>query len=244
MSRLSVWLAKRRAEAGWRRGSDHRPAYRRLLDRLRGEAGRIHVFGDSHTMIYQGLPNATVHYIVGVTMHRAGRDDAFFLRGARYRFGRDAVLALVFGEIDTRVHIGAVAERTGVPVSAVVEDLAQRFLDAVDRNRAGRRVVVAAVVPPAETGHRGGDPRYADWGSAEDRVAIGSILNDVLRRGCASRGFGFADSRAAYADERGMLRDELSDGDVHIGHHAAGPALQALEDAIAALPRGATKGRR
>ena len=120
----------------------------------------------------------------------------------------------------------------GEPVAAVAGDLVTRFLDAIDRRRHGRRVIVAAVVPPSETGHRGGDARYADWGTAEDRVAIGRLLNEALRSGCAARGFGFVDSNADYADERGLLRAELSDGDVHIGRHAAGPALDALEKAL------------
>lgn len=236
MSRLSTWLRERRETEVWRRGFDNRPPYWRILDRLRGERGIAHVFGDSHTMIYTALPHAVVHYILGVTMHRAGRDDAFFLDGAWFRFGRHSTLVMVFGEIDTRVHVGAVAERTGETVAAVAGDLVTRFLDAIDRRRDGRRVIVVAVVPPSETGHRGGDARYADWGTAEDRVAIGRLLNEALRSGCAARGFGFIDSNADYADERGLLRAELSDGDVHIGRHAAGPALDALKKAIRESP--------
>jgi hypothetical protein len=230
LSRVSLWLARKGLRNKWIKDRDHRGLLRRAVDVYRGESGMVHVFGDSHSRSYASMPEAIVHHIELATMHRAGRDRAFFLRKMRWRMGRFAAVALVFGEIDVRVHIGRVAERTGRSIASVVEEMATRFLDAVARYRGRHRILVVAVTPPAAgtDGMPPALPDYPNWRMAIDRVPVTRALNDTLRSGCAARGFDFVECPADYAGPDGILRPEMSDGNVHIGSERTGPVIDAL----------------
>jgi hypothetical protein len=234
LSRVSLWLAKKGLRNKWIKDRDRRGLLRRRVDVYRGESGIVHIFGDSHSRSYAAMPEAVVHHIELATMHRAGRDRAFFLRKMRWRMGRFAAVALVFGEIDVRVHIGRVAERTGRSIACVVDELATRFLDAVARHRRRRRIIVIAVTPPAAgtDGMPPALPDYPNWRMAIDRVPVTRLLNDALRNGCAARGFDFVECPADYAGPDGILRPEMSDGNVHIGREHTGPVIDALRKVL------------
>lgn len=235
MSRLSEWLVKKGLRNKWIRNRDRRSVLRRAADLCRGESGIVHIFGDSHTRFYTAMPEAIVHHIELVTMHRAGRDRAFFLRKMRWRMGRHATIALVFGEIDVRVHIGRIAEQTGTEASAIIDDVVRRFLDAADRHRHGRRLLVVGLVPPGRLSH-GFDPVHPDWRTAPERLPLTHLMNAALRRTCSERGFTFVACPDVYADAEGLLRPELSDGSIHIGEDHMDAAIAALRQAIVSEP--------
>jgi hypothetical protein len=78
----------------------------------------------------------------------------------------------------------------------------------------------------------------------EERVRLTQVINDTLRRASADRGHVFCNPYAHYADERGSLRPELSDGNVHIDRQAAGPLIAALQPMLVPLrARAAAAGR-
>jgi hypothetical protein len=106
----SAKISRRR----WIRGRDRRSFLQRIHDRRAGEAGTIHIFGDSHSWALGHVPRSVLHDLPGTTMFCVGRDRAWFLRRTRRRRGRRSALLLTFGEIDVRVHVREIAGETGL----------------------------------------------------------------------------------------------------------------------------------
>jgi hypothetical protein len=143
----------------------------------------------------------------------------------------------LFGEIDVRVHLGRIAARDNLPVDMLVDDLVERYLDAIDHARSGKMVIVCGIIPVAT------DEMIAktNWlpasGTSQERVAIARRLNQRLRTGCLARGFAYCEPYGGYADEHGFLREELSDGNVHLSVNHAGPMRAAVEQVFEQMRR-------
>jgi hypothetical protein len=238
MSRLTAFLDRHGVRNGrlhisplWVRGVDRRSLLTALRDRMAGERGVVHVFGDSQSRIYVELEGAVVHTFIGVTMYRVGRDEAWFLKRLRWRLGANCTLLFVFGGVDARVHLGRIAEETGRPEAEVVQSAVDRYLDAIVQRGGRRLILVAGVMPPGA--NEAIIPRR-HWRTQDDRVRIVRLLNAALRKGCIERGLVFVDLFSPYADEFGRHRPErLSDG-IHLVKEARGPALAAVKDALSA----------
>ena len=189
------------------------------------------VFGDSHAQFcFDRILDAEIVWLGPVTMHRVGRDSAWFLDGWQPRQpGSDIVF--LFGEIDVRCHVGRISDQTGVPREKICADLAFNYLEAIVQRQPDlpcRHRVVCCVPPPADgAGLRNADfPVYGTW---QDRANVTRHLNESLRRECASRNVLFLDFSADYSTPEGFLVPELSDGSVHIARRHAGAVLSGLE---------------
>jgi hypothetical protein len=181
-------------------------------------------------------------------MHRVGRDQAWFLRRTERSRGLHSSLFLLFGEIDVRVHLGRIAARDNVPVDMLVDDLVERYLDAIDHARSGRMVTICGIIPVATDEMIARTHWLPASGTSEERVVIARRLNQCLRAGCLARGFTYCEPYGRYADERGFLREELSDGNVHLSINHAGPMKAAVEQVFDQMRRDlraqSTKGPR
>jgi hypothetical protein len=229
---LTRWLDKHRLRGPrWRRGIDRRSLLGAYCQRRAGEPGVVHVFGDSQSAVYEGLPNVIVHRTNGVTMYRMGREGVPFVQQLQRRLGRRSVLMFVFGNVDARLHIGRVAEATGRPLIEVVHELVDSFLGAIDAERHCRRVLVVGVLPPAENEaiERG------CWGTQDQRIVIARSLNARLAQRCADFGFGFVDHYDQYCDERGRQRPGQTFDGLHLHRHARAPAVAGVRSALRAL---------
>jgi hypothetical protein len=237
---LSRWLGNHRLNwlrrRQWRRGNDRRSLLEAYRQRRAGEPGVVHVFGDSQSAVYEGLPNVIVHRTGGVTMYRMGRDGVPFVQRLQKRLGHRSVLMFVFGGIDARLHVGRVAEENGCPVAEVIDELVDSFLTAIDAARQGRRVLVVGVLPPAPNDAIGAE--FGCWGTQEQRVAVARALNERLARRCADLGFGFVDHYDQYCDERGGQRPGLSADGVHLKREVRAPAIDGVRSALRALTAG------
>jgi hypothetical protein len=186
----------------------------------------IHIYGDSHcTFLFDGLAGCDVNWLGPVTMHRVGRDRAWFLEGRNFSV-TDWVL-LVFGEIDARCHIGRIAEDTGNSRDNVVSDLVGRYLASIKRRR-DHNAIVMSVPPPADgPGIINSDfPVYGSW---VDRIEITKLLNDELIQSAKRADIKVLVVPEEYADASGGLDIRLSDQSVHINTRFAWPILKRLE---------------
>jgi len=226
VSRLTAAIGRLRSA----RGSDPRSTAEAWWERLRGEPGTAHVFGDSQTHTYVGLPRMVVHTRLARSMHRAAMDGPLFPRWLSLLVGRRSTLVFAYGNVDVRRHIGRIAAERGLPVEHVVDDLVARYMAAIETARAGRRVVVVAPMAPGTNAAI--LPRFGAWGSEEQRVDVRQQVTAALARACAPLGFGFVDSSASYSDPRGCLKREFSDDGVHLLPGVRGPAIEALRSAL------------
>lgn len=198
----------------------------------RSRPARLHVFGDSHaSACFDRFADADIYWLGPMTMHRVGRDGAAFVEQHVPASEPQDLFVFVFGEIDVRCHVGRIAEQKGLSVEAVARDLVKRFIAKVEKAMKGRsgRVVICSVVPPSTFS---GDPDYPTHGTLPDRVAIQTMLNQLLCSSAEAAGFFYLDFARFYADGRGALRIGRSDGAVHIGLDHTKPIRDALAQLI------------
>ncbi len=177
----------------------------------------IHIIGDSHALYcFEGLDTAIIHPIGPCLMHRVGRDGLQCVDVRNWNVCDGDTVVFVFGEIDVRCHIGRISEEKNVAVETIIQELAEKYCETIEQNRAffkNLRCVVVAVVPPSENRN---NPDYPFFGKLHDRIAITTALNEALRKECAKRQILFLDCNEQYATPEGKLNPAKSDGHVHI----------------------------
>lgn len=190
---------------------------------------RLAVFGDSHAeTLFAAFPSVDIYWIGPVTMHRIGRDGIASMLTTRWGFRRfkkhilrsyDHVF-LSFGEIDCREHIVRIAQKNSVDTGVVIDDLTERYLDAVDAYFGVCRIPVVVCVPPVTP--------YADTTEQKD---LRDRVNAVLAMKCESRGISFLDYRRTAPLEDRRIAEGHHDGNVHFDPAATGflaPYLEAI----------------
>lgn len=172
------------------------------------------VFGDSHAhFCFSGVARARVGWMGPVTMHRVGRDGSFVFQQASESLGSERNVVFCFGEIDCRAHIRKIADRTGMPVEAVIHDVTERFGATLKSFRAldGRTVFVCGVVPP--NGHM---PAVYPFNSLTDQIALVRHFNAALTDMCRANAFRFVDLYTPFSNADGLLPREWSDENIHL----------------------------
>ena len=181
----------------------------------------LHAYGDSHVCACFGrIAEVNVHHTGPVTMHRVGRDGAEGIVDGSGAVPGDTLI-FVFGEIDVRAHLTRPFSRDKRKKSA--QQVAADYVSAVE-GLAGYSLVLCSVVPPAYNS-RARSRAVPVYGSIEERVALTRQINDVLSH---ATGASYLDVYSLYADERGALREEMSDGHVHIAAASVGPIRERL----------------
>jgi hypothetical protein len=173
------------------------------------------LFGDSHYHMFVGVPGMTPLWMNAITAHRIGREGRAFIDPAAYGAAPTTRLGFCFGEIDVRNHIGKVAVERGLTIAQAANDLAGRYLASVLEISAGHpRPFVTTTVPQhaMSAGHV-----YADTvRPLEERLAASLAFNEALRRLGPQSGVDVVDIVPVLADETGLLRDDVTDDDIHV----------------------------
>lgn len=197
-------------------------------------AERIHIFGDSHTDLFQSLPRAIIHHTVGVTMHRVGRDGAqTFALPTRGIESGDA-LGFVFGEIDIRVHVANQRDRFFRDPTEILHTLATAYLttlQAVKRAYPSSPIVVFSVVPPAGRNYPNFNHHktfFPQIGRDRDRIEWTKQLNRLLRDGAFCVGFGFVDQYSPFVTKRGLLNPRMTADGLHVTPNPPNKDVQEL----------------
>ncbi len=181
--------------------------------------GALHTIGDSHGGGVSGLIGAfdlvggvTPHHLGPKLMHSIGR-DGLDLRSYGVADG-DTVICC-FGEIDCRCHV----HKFGPDYRQVIAATVERYMKALLANLdylPRLRLCIYNIPPPVRKAGKVENPDYPYLGTDEERLAYVGYMNEILAEACGRHGLTFIDVAAEYADEQGFLRDEQSDGNVHI----------------------------
>ena len=185
----------------------------------------IYTLGDSHAMTtFAGIAGVGTRTVGAVTLKRAGIDPTLLTWAVHCLCAKeeDAVI-LCFGEIDVRCHVKPALDHRKVSLTALLASWVAPYLDVARASRAGR-VAIMSVVPPVTT-DRAFNATLPVGGSDGERVLYTYSINDLLRSGCIHRGLRYLDVHSEYRGEDGMLREEISDGGVHIKDTARAAAL-------------------
>ena len=217
---------------------------------------QIHVFGDSHASFcfsndrteiprneiswFKYINNTqnnisvefAIHWFGSKTMFSIGRDSLQILNLKSLGVLDGDVSVFVFGEIDVRCHIGKQRDLHNRELGEVINSLAKSFLEAIKNNQIMFKrlfCVVVSVTPPTNN--------YFNWvypyhGTLDDRSNITRQLNSKLKELCNEYGFDFLDIHALYANEEGILDDNVSDGVVHVNPRSNDQIKKSLIDLL------------
>lgn len=182
----------------------------------------IHTIGDSHAV--NGWPSfVTTHHLGPVLCYSIGKDT----QCKRCDFGRfglknDDTIVLCFGEIDCRCHVHKHIDKS--PFSTfqnVIHTLVYDYFKQINRmvvlsKLRFKTICVFNVVPPVRREDKYENAEYPYLGTNAERQAYTLHFNQLLAFYCNLYGYLFFDVYDKYTDNDGFLRDDLSDGNVHI----------------------------
>lgn len=198
----------------------------------------IHVIGDSHSQEFANIQGCKIHYLGPRTMHRVGRDGLHLIDFQQLGIQEEDTVIFAFGEIDVRCHIGKQRDLRNRELNEIIETLITNYFKTITDNLSNYKhlnIITYTVTPPVLVAW---NIEYESYGSLEDRVAISRLLNQKLIEMSLLFGFKTIDVYNDYADENGMLREDLSDGSVHI----ATSCNQAIKNKLFALIAEPTEG--
>jgi hypothetical protein len=180
----------------------------------------IWVFGDSHAGKFGGDerfklvgPPAPTAY--GLASEKA-RSESLFMLQMMLHFAEEGDLILfVLGEIDCRVHIYRQSVITGRETNHIIFDAVERYIRVVKDVRDHNPVDVAVLdVPPAV---KQPNVYMVDhYGTRDQRAEIARRWNVVLKDYCEKNDICFVKLYPYITDERGWLKEEYSEDEVHI----------------------------
>lgn len=183
---------------------------------LISETSLIHIFGDSHSREFKHINKCVVHHLGPYTMYRMGRDGLSFLNIKDYGVRDNDAVVFAFGEIDVRCHIGKQGFLQNRDIETIIEELASNYIQTILDNKAQFENLICliySVTPPTDIRN---NPSFPIYGPIDQRIFITKKLNENLEQKCKEYDLYFIDVYEDYSDSRGILRVELSDGDVHI----------------------------
>jgi len=186
------------------------------------------VYGDSHAKyFFSAIKNVHLEWLGPVTMHRVGRDRAWFLK-ERVKFSCDLGI-FVFGEIDVRCHIEKTSLALGSTIEALILDLAQRYISAISSISPFHRNVIVGVPPPAD-GPGLVNEKFPVFGTIQNRIRITKILNHRLAYESSKAGLLYLGIPTIFENSEGKLDPKISDGSVHVNPCYSWPIVKSLEN--------------
>lgn len=179
----------------------------------------VHFIGDSHTSPFNFQPRFLVHHIGQATAHNLASPQSTSGSGqilstvlSRINHRRD-VLALVFGEIDCRIHFHYQHEKSKKPLAQLIGETVSNYGSVVlQLKNAGFRVCVLSASPAARQQNIYNYPYY---GTPQQRSAITRQFNAALQSFCAKNGVPFIDAHSQFADQNGFMPPQYARDEVH-----------------------------
>jgi hypothetical protein len=201
-------------------------AYWQLRAAITGEA-LVHFIGDSHTtafnfgrrFIVHHVGQATAHNLVKENSSSSSREILFrVLSGINRK--RD-IVAMVFGEIDCRVHFHYQYMKQGrkTSISSLIDRTILNYGFVLCQIRQMGFVVAVVGVPPAA--RQKNIYGYPFYGSPQQRSRISRMFNSKLRAFCKSNGFPYLDVYSASSDSNGFILPAFARDEVHLNKRIA-----------------------
>ena len=193
----------------------------------------IFVFGDSHAGKFGGdarfkLVGPPAPTAWGLASEKA-RSESLFMLQMMLHFAKDGDTVLfVLGEIDCRVHIYRQSIIQKREANEIIFDVVERYGRVVKDVRDHNPVKVAVLdVPPAVKQPNVYMVDY--YGTRDQRAEIARRFNIVLRDWCEKNEICFIEIYDRLTDERGWLKDEYAEDEVHVSGVVVPFVVQQLE---------------
>lgn len=193
----------------------------------------LYVFGDSHSAFcFDRVPEAQIHWLGARTMHRFSSEASSVLQRCVGAATPGDVFVFVFGEIDVRCHLLKVATRTGAPLSAVIEDLAERYALSIACAMTAFEGCHAVLLQPPFPTDRRPNPDLPFVGTLDQRIEAHRMLSVQLNIEAHKHGIKYLGFPKKYSAQRGDLCRKYSDDGVHIMPVEAGKLVSSLSSLL------------
>ena len=183
------------------------------------EMKQIHTFGDSHSSFgWRHIQNVNINHLGPVLCHTIGKYDQNRLNIKNYGVKNNDTVIFSFGEIDCRCHIYKHVTNK-LSYREIIDSIVTNYFRTINKNVevfTNLRVCVYNIVPPIEKSLKTENPSFPYLGTDEERKSYVLYFNEKLKEQCLLNDFIFFDIYDKYTDDRGFLKNELSDGNVHI----------------------------
>lgn len=180
----------------------------------------IHTFGDSHSDY--GWSGVIKHHLGPLLCYTFGKEKLSIFDIPNCNINHGDTVIFCFGEIDCRCHI--YKHITDIKTyQDIIDNIIDNYFESIELNLIFlqiklKNVCVYNVVPPIQKYNTLENPEYPYLGSDEERKQYVLYFNKKLKEKCIENKYIFFDIYNNYIDENGFLRQELSDGNVHISN--------------------------
>lgn len=182
----------------------------------------IHTIGDSHCQFgWPSVQQKIITHRIGPTLcYSFGKDPIGRCPIQTMGIQKGDTVIFCLGEIDCRCHIHKYVQQ-GVYYINIIEEIVESYFRAISflidfLGLSLKQVGVYNAVPPVVKGTVPENPDYPYLGSDQDRLLYTRFFNYKCREKCLEYGYVFFDVYEKYADDDGFLKQDLSDGNVHI----------------------------
>jgi hypothetical protein len=198
----------------------------------------VHFIGDSHTKAFEFRPRFVVHHIGQATAHNLNNEQSssgskrilqIVLGGIDRKLD---VVAMVFGEIDCRIHFHYQFEKNKGKSSMdeLMGSTIRNYGAVLKRLRDEGFAICVIGVPPA--GRQENIYKYPFYGSPELRSGISRQFNGKLKEFCKDGGFAFIDIHSQAADAMGFILPEYATDEIHLNGRIVQYVRGKLNDAF------------
>lgn len=193
-----------------------------------------HVIGDSHSLSFKGITSFFVHHIGAVTAYNLNNENSTThskekLQKIIKKINKklDSVL-LVFGEIDSRIHIYLQYRKNKgeSTIKELIKATIGRYGLALDELSTKNVPFIVCGVPPAAT--QKNIYNYPFYASQKKRVEISREFNLKLLEFCRKRGYPFLDISSENQDPKGLISKRSSDDGIHLKKKVIKEAIEKL----------------
>ena len=187
----------------------------------------VHVIGDSHVLAFVKNRFFIIHHIGPATAHNlclqtsTTHSNEKLLKIVKKINKKRDFAVLVFGEIDSRVHIyyQYMKQKEVVPISQIINETVSKYGEMLKLlDKSGLSFFVYGIPPASKRENNYNYPFYAN---KEMRVMISRELNESLKKFCMQNGYQYLDVQSQFADTSGFIIEEFAADDVHLNQRAA-----------------------
>lgn len=191
----------------------------------------IYIYGDSHAFF--SFKNLQLYHrnlrCNSITMFRIGRDN-IIINYNKNIIRKDDIIILSYGEVDCRCHIQRQIN-LGKTEDDVINELVSNYFTTIKNNitQENVKVIIVGIIPPMNKSESEvlNEPelneeilsQFPVRGKNEDRVRYVNKVNKLLEELSNNNNYIYFNPYSYYTNTDGTLKQELSDGGVHLGNN-------------------------
>lgn len=136
----------------------------------------------------------------------------------------NSIICICYGEIDCRCHIGKQI-KLGRNEDEIIGQLVNAYFSTIINNiKEYKMIIIVGIISPTSQSdyEKINGPITHEFpfvGTNEDRVRYTSKMNKLIEELCIKHNFIYFNPYSYYTNEKGLLKYELSDSQVHIGNN-------------------------